>query len=267
MTEEKKPLISVLMGVYNCKERSMLERSVRSIVEQTYPNWELILCDDGSTNAALLWMQNLAARDSRIRLLQNDRNLGLARTLNRCLSVAKGAYLARQDDDDISKPDRFEKQIAYLESHADVDFVGSNCDLYTPEGGVFGCWKRPERPRKQDFLFNSPFIHGSILFRRRCFEKVSGYPVMEKIARYEDYMLFMQLYAAGLQGANLQECLYQYYFDSKTRRIPVRERLDEAIVRWRGFHMLNLMPKGLPYIGKPLILAMLPPKLIHHMHS
>ena len=59
MTEEKKPLISVLMGVYNCKERSMLERSVRSIVEQTYPNWELILCDDGSTNAALLWMQNL----------------------------------------------------------------------------------------------------------------------------------------------------------------------------------------------------------------
>ena len=114
----------------------MLERSVRSIVEQTYPNWELILCDDGSTNAALLWMQNLAARDSRIRLLQNDRNLGLARTLNRCLSVANGAYLARQDDDDISKPDRFEKQIAYLESHADVDFVGSNCDLYTPDGGV-----------------------------------------------------------------------------------------------------------------------------------
>lgn len=151
LTEEKKPLISVLMGVYNCKERSMLERSVRSIVEQTYPNWELILCDDGSANAALLWMQNLAARDSRIRLLQNDRNLGLARTLNRCLSVANGAYLARQDDDDISKPDRFEKQIAYLESHADVDFVGSNCDLYTPDGGVSGCWKRPERPRKQDF--------------------------------------------------------------------------------------------------------------------
>ena len=192
LTEEKKPLISVLMGVYNCKERSMLERSVRSIVEQTYPNWELILCDDGSTNAALLWMQNLAARDSRIRLLQNDRNLGLARTLNRCLSVANGAYLARQDDDDISKPDRFEKQIAYLESHADVDFVGSNCDLYTPDGGVSGCWKRPECPRKQDFLFNSPFIHGSMLFRRRCFEKVNGYPVMEKIARYEDYMLFMQ---------------------------------------------------------------------------
>lgn len=65
--------------------------------------------------------------------------------------MANGAYLARQDDDDISKPDRFEKQIAYLESHADVDFVGSNCDLYTPDGGVSGCWKRPERPRKQDF--------------------------------------------------------------------------------------------------------------------
>ena len=110
-------------------------------------------------------------------------------------------------------------------------------------------------------------MNGSILFRRRCFEKVSGYPVMEKIVCYEDDMLFMELYAAGLQGANLQECLYQYYFDSKTRRIPVRERLDEAIVCWRGFHMLNLMPKGLPYIGKPLMLAVLPPKLIHHMHS
>lgn len=61
MTEEKKPLISVLMGVYNCEERSMLERSVRSIVEQTYSNWELILCDDGSTNATLTWMRSLAA--------------------------------------------------------------------------------------------------------------------------------------------------------------------------------------------------------------
>lgn len=267
MTEEKKPLISVLMGVYNCEERSMLERSVRSIVEQTYPNWELILCDDGSTNATLTWMQGLAIRDDRIRLIQNDYNRGLARTLNRCLSVANGAYLARQDDDDYSDPERFAKQIAYLEAHKEVDFVGTNCALYTPEQGVFGEWTRPEIPEKKDFLFNSPFIHGSMLFRRKCFEKMNGYPEMKKIARYEDYMLFMQMYAAGLQGANLQESLYTYYFDTKKRRIPFKERIDEAVVRWRGFQLLRMLPKGLPYVGKPLVLAMLPEKLVNRLHS
>lgn len=267
MTEEKKPLISVLMGVYNCEERSMLERSVRSIVEQTYPNWELILCDDGSTNASLTWMRSLTARDDRIRLLQNHQNLGLARTLNRCLSVAKGEYLARQDDDDYSDPERFAKQIAYLKKHKEVDFVGTNCTLYTPEQGVFGSWIRPEMPEKKDFLFNSPFIHGSMLFRRKCFEKVSGYPVMKKIARCEDYMLFMQMYAAGLQGANLQEPLYTYYFDQNRHHIPLKERMDEAVVRWRGFQLLQLLPKGLPYVGKPLVLAMLPEKLVNRMHS
>lgn len=267
MTEEKKTLISVLMGVYNCEERSMLERSVRSIVEQTYPNWELILCDDGSTNATLTWMRSLAARDDRIRLIQNHRNLGLARTLNRCLSVAKGAYLARQDDDDYSDPERFVKQIAYLENHKEVDFVGTNCALYTSEQGVFSGWTRPERPEKKDFLFNSPFIHGSVLFRRKCFEKVDGYPVMKKIARCEDYMLFMQMYAAGLQGANLQEVLYTYYFDPKRHHIPFKERIEEAVVRWNGFHLLRMLPKGLPYVGKPLVLALLPEKLVNKLHS
>ena len=99
MTEEKKPRTSVLMGVYdNCKERSMLERSSAFDCRTAlYPNREIGFCVMmARPMQLLLWMQNLAARDSRIRLLQNDRNLGLARTLNRCLSVANGAYLARQ---------------------------------------------------------------------------------------------------------------------------------------------------------------------------
>ncbi len=267
MTEEKQPLISVLMGVYNCKSQAMLFQAVRSIQAQTYTNWELILCDDGSTNPTLQWLQQLAEQDTRIRLLQNQGNRGLAVTLNRCLAVAKGAYLARQDDDDYSDPERFAKQVAFLQAHPEIDFVGTNCALYTPEQGICGTWMRTAFPEKQDFLFNSPFIHGSVLFRRRCFEKVTGYPIMRKIARYEDYMLFMQLYAAGLHGANLQEPLYTFYFDTAIRRIPVKERWDEAVVRWKGFRQLHLLPVGFPYVCKPLLLATIPPRVLHRLRQ
>lgn len=265
MKQDEKPLISVLMGVYNCKSRDMLEQAVHSILQQTHSHLELIICDDGSTNDTPLWLAELAKQDDRIRLLRNETNQYLAGALNRCITAAKGDYLARQDDDDISHPERLAKQLAFLETHPEVDFVGSNCNLYTPERGVHGQWTRPIRPEKQDFLFNSPFIHGSLLFRRRCFAEIGGYPILQDIARYEDYMLFMQLYATGLQGANLEEPLYTFYFDEQQRKIPLSERRDEAVVRWHGFRLMGLLPKGFPYVLKPLVLAMIPAKLLHRL--
>ena len=92
------PKISVLMGIYNCADT--LPQAVASIQKQTYPNWELILCDDGSSDHTYEVAQALAAKDDRIVLLHNDRNLGLNQTLNACLAVATGDYIARMDGDD-----------------------------------------------------------------------------------------------------------------------------------------------------------------------
>ena len=107
------PKVSVIMGIYNC-ERTLAE-SIESILSQSYKNWELILCDDASTDGTLRIAKQYAAHYSDcIKLIQNKTNKRLAASLNHCLSHATGDYIARQDGDDLSFPRRLEKQVAFL---------------------------------------------------------------------------------------------------------------------------------------------------------
>ena len=94
--------VSVLMGIYNTRNKTMLEQALNSILNQTYKDFELIICDDGSTNNCLEWAKEICKGDNRVVFLQNKENKGLAYTLNKCLENAKGEYIARMDDDDIS---------------------------------------------------------------------------------------------------------------------------------------------------------------------
>ena len=100
------PKISVIMGVYNCA--STLPDAIMSIQAQTVLDWEFIICDDGSTDETWKIAGKFQRQDNRIVLLRNDKNLGLNATLNKCLSVARGKYIARMDGDDICAPERFE---------------------------------------------------------------------------------------------------------------------------------------------------------------
>ena len=104
------------MGIYNCA--STLEAAVRSIQAQTYTDWELIMCDDGSTDDTLAVARKLAEEDGRIILLRNMMNRGLNYTLNKCLESATGEFIARQDGDDESVSTRFEKQVQFLQKQA-----------------------------------------------------------------------------------------------------------------------------------------------------
>ena len=104
------PTISVIMGVYNCKNKKLLMKSVQSIIDQTYTDWELLICNDGSTDDTLNELYNIETMDSRIKILTYGQNRGLASALNYCIEYAEGEYIARQDDDDMSCPERFEKQ-------------------------------------------------------------------------------------------------------------------------------------------------------------
>lgn len=106
-----------------------------------------------------------------MKLISFKENKGLAAALNACIDVASGKYIARQDDDDISLPERFEKQTEYLENHGDTYFIGTDCELYSLGEGVYGERIMPETVDKRSFLFNSPFIHGSMMFRREVLIK------------------------------------------------------------------------------------------------
>ncbi len=249
------PVISVIMGVYNSK-RDMLFKAVNSVLSQDYSDFELIICDDGSNKETKNILKELPC-DDRIIIISKDKNEGLASALNSCIDVAKGRYIARQDDDDYSAPDRFSKEIAYLESHPDIDFIGSDCYLFDDSGKVYGDRIMPKEITAESFLFNSPFIHGSMMFKAEVFEN-HRYRTLGRMKKYEDYDLFMSLTADGFKSVNIADKLYYFYFEPGNRKISFKMRKDEYKVRKEGFKKLKLMPKGFFYSLKPIALGLIP---------
>ena len=140
---EEKVKISVIMGVYNPVEQKQLQAAVRSMIRQTMTDWELILCDDGSHITYQPLIDEAIEMDERIIRIRNKTNKGLGYSLNQCLSIAKGKYIARMDEDDISEPERFRKQYDFLERHPEYQWVGSNSRLFD-EHGVWGADCVPE---------------------------------------------------------------------------------------------------------------------------
>ena len=120
----KKDLISVIMAVYNCA--STLREAIDSILNQTYTNWEFIICDDCSTDNTLEVVREYEKKyPDKFKVIQNEVNSKLSFSLNHCLKYADGEFIARMDGDDISVPERFEKQIRYLKEHPDVDLCST----------------------------------------------------------------------------------------------------------------------------------------------
>lgn len=250
--------ISVIMGVYNCKNIDALYRSVKSIINQTYKDWEFIICNDGSTDNTLKILKDVATLDKRIKIIGYKENKGLANALNYCLAFSKGQYIARMDADDIAYPNRFEKQIQFLEKHKDFAFVGSIANVFN-KSGIWGMLKMPEYPQKEDFLWNIPFIHPSMMFRKDVLLEINGYSTDEINKRCEDYTLVMDLYSKGFKGYNFQEALIDYYLENGTKKYrPMKDRIAEAKVRYIGYRKNKILLKGLPYILKPILIGLIP---------
>lgn len=251
------PRLSIITGAYNAASVFTFERSVRSILSQIFSDFEFIICEDGSTDDTYAVLLEYAREDKRIKVLKNDENCGLAYSLNKCLEVATGEYIARHDLDDISCKDRFTKQIDFLDTHGGVALVGTGRYLFD-EKGVWDEEYMPKVVKKSDFLFASPYVHGSVMFRRETLLKAGGYRVEKITRRTEDYDLFMRI-ATFADGANIEEPLYHFLEDENAvARRKYRYRIDEAKVRYRGFKSLGLMPKGIFYVIKPLIVGLIP---------
>jgi len=249
--------ISVIMGIYNCEKT--LKESIDSLLNQSYESFEIILCDDGSRDTTLQIAKDYVEKyPKKIRLIQNKTNKGLAYSLNRCIDISNGEYIARMDADDVSYKNRLEKQISYLESHPECALVGSQVFLFNDKG-VWGIRKAKSDPLKKDFLFGSQFVHPTIIIKKTILNQIGNYTVSKATLRAEDYDLFMRVYAAGFKGHNLQDVLLNYREDNATfKRRAYNYRLDEAKVRYNGFKKMKLMPLGLLYVLKPLIVGLIP---------
>lgn len=253
------PSVSIIMGVYNCKRPDLLDKSINSIINQTYTDWEFLICNDGSTDGKTLeLLRSYEQKDNRIRILTYEKNQGLANALNECLKEANGRYIARQDDDDESKAHRLERQVAFAENHSEFVIVGSIADV-TDDNGIWGEYLLEEKPTKQSFYWNSPFAHPTVLMRKDALNSVGGYRVSKETNRHEDYDLFMRMYAAGFRGYNIQENLYAYRIvNGRKKYRPMKDRINEAVTRYKGFRKLGIFWKGIPYIVKPIIIGLIP---------
>lgn len=260
------PKVSVIMGTYNGAKT--VDAAIQSICDQTFTDWEFIICDDCSTDDTLEHLRRWKKKDDRIKIIKNRKNSHLAYSLNHCLSIAKGQYIARMDDDDISYPERLNILVEFLDENLDYAFVGSLVECFDGNQTINGQrMYRKEKPEKKDFLSISPFIHPTVMFQKKALEKVKNYRVSKETRRTEDYDLFMRLYARGYKGYNIQTPLYRYYIspDAMVKKRLYRYRIDEAIIRWKGFGALGLLPGAFPYVIRPLLVGLIPQKLIWYL--
>ncbi|MGI5947999.1 MAG: glycosyltransferase family 2 protein [Lachnospiraceae bacterium] len=256
------PKVSVIMGTYNGEKT--LDAAIQSICDQTFTDWEFIICDDCSTDGTWEKILKWEKKDSRIKGVRNSQNMKIAASSNRCIALAEGSYIAKMDDDDVSYSTRLEKQVQFLEQHPDIAFVSSLVDCYDGEKIVKNHFDRKAEPQKEDFLSGTQFVNPGLMIRRECLERVNGYRVEKRTRRTEDYDLFMRLYAEGYKGYNIQERLLRYFVNPEAmkKKRKYRYRIDEAQVRFEGFKALGLLPKGILYVFRPLVVGLIPHQLI-----
>lgn len=255
-------LVSVLMSVYN--GAPTLEKAAASVLAQTYRNLELILCDDASTDDTWRIMQRIAAQDARVTIFQNKTNRGLGASLNGCLSRAGGEYIARQDADDISDPDRIERTMDFLLSSG-APYAACGVRVFD-DGGVWSTRQYPQKITKHIIAQKNPFFHPTMVFRRAVLEGVGGYSETPETRRTEDYDLVMRLAAEGVIGENLPEILYSVYEPKEAYlRHNAKTRLCEVRVRARGLRAMGSPASDYIYLVKPLIMACVPRGLMRSL--
>ncbi len=202
------PAISVILPCYNTER--YIATAVNSILVQTFSDFEFIIIDDGSTDGSPQILREFASKDSRIRLVSRP-NKGLTRTLNEAIGMAAAPLLARMDGDDVSGPERFEKQVAYLNAHAECVCLGSRVQLIDPYDSPLGVTdhKLTHEEIDADLLkgIGWSIVHPTAMMRSDAVKKVGGY--RDQFDNSEDLDLFLRLAEVG-KLANLPEALVKY---------------------------------------------------------
>lgn len=260
------PKVSVIMGIYNCA--ATLSEAIDSILAQTYTDWELIMCDDGSTdNTFETAKEYCSGLPERIILLRNEKNMGLNYTLNRCLEKARGEYIARMDGDDVSLPERFETELAVLENQQDIAIV-STAMTYFDESGDWGQCRVIEQPKASDFIAGTPFCHAPCMVRKTAYDLVGGYTEDSRFLRVEDYDLWVKMYAAGLRGRNLTQPLYKMRDDRDAfSRRKFKYRINEVRVKAKAIRLLHLSKMNYFTVFRPIAVGLLPRWLYTKLHQ
>ena len=252
--------VSIIMATYNCEDT--LDASMQSIFNQTFNDWQLVICDDASTDNTWQRLQSYQKQyKDKIVLVRNKTNSRLAASLNNCLQHATGEYIARMDADDISLPQRLEKQVAFLDAHKEYAVVGTSMIRW--DGAKdFDIYKAPNNPNINTLLHEAPFCHATIMMRKSVYDALGGYVVKKRTRRGQDRDLWFRFFAAGFNGANIAEPLYKVREDETfTKRSPLKYDIDGVKTRLIGFKSLHVPPYKYYLAFQPIVSHFVPRKL------
>lgn len=204
---QNNPLVSVVMSTFNAEK--YVAEAIESILSQTYSCFEFIIINDGSTDSSFSIIQEYANQDQRIKIINNDKNIGLAKSLNKGIDLSQGVFIARMDADDISTIDRFEKQVAYLTNHPEICLLGGQIKFIDSSNNGFQYAVEKELLRWH-LLLNIPIIaHPTVMMNRQSIILVGKYP--ENYIHAEDRALWTKLYTHfEFPAANLPDILLYY---------------------------------------------------------
>lgn len=254
------PLISVIMSVLNGEQ--YLRKGIESIINQTFVDWEFIICDDGSTDRTFEILQEYEKKDNRIIIIKNEENHGLAYSLNRCIEIAKSNILARQDADDESDIHRFEIQYPFVVEHPEYAIVGTS--FYTVDSNSNKkLFVMEEEPKAMDMLWVGKFMHPTWMMRKDLIAKVGFYTANQYTLRDQDYHLVMKILAEGMTLHNMREPLYYYTNDENTfKRTKNWKRVRGLMwIRLDAFRRNKLPFWTYVFVLKPLAKHLLPTSL------
>ena len=234
------------MSVYN--GQPYVKEAVKSILNQSYKNFEFIIVNDASTDGTLKYLKSL--KDKRIKIINNPKNLGLAASLNKAIRQSKGVYIARMDADDICLPNRLASQLGYLEHNPDVSLCGCWVDLINNNGKVIGEKKYPigDRQIKKALKWYQPIVHPTFFAKSEFYKQLNGYN--ENFDYAEDYELLARS-IKKYKLANIPEKLLLWRLADDRRSRKSMKKVDVADFKVK----LEILKSG--YFGKsyPLYIA------------
>lgn len=231
--------ISVIMATYNCADT--VEKAIDSILAQTYENWVMIICDDGSTDNTLEILKRYETLyPDKFVIIQNETNRKLPYSLNHCLEYVETDLVARMDGDDWSAPERFEKQISFLKEHPEYDLVGTGV-IVSDGQSILTKIVQPAAPKPEDMLHYNCFSHATIMTYKRVYDTLGGYSLDPTVERCEDLDLWSRFFAAGFHGYNVADGLY-YILENENavRRRDLHNRLNTAKTLMNGYKRMGL---------------------------
>ena len=245
--------VSIIMPVYNCEK--YVGEAIESVLAQSFKDFEFIIIDDGSDDNTSQIIEEYDKTDNRIRILRNEQNLGVVKSLNIGLRQSVGEYIARIDADDIWLPEKLEKQIIYLEKNGDIGMLATSKLNIDADGKIRERDKYPEtysyKDIRDNILKRNLFCHSSVIFSNNVLKKVGYYD--ETFINSEDYEYWMRVISAT-KVEMLEEPLVYYRIstDAISYRRLKQQRYYAMLAKLRGIKLLDKSWFNIVYILEDL---------------